>query len=189
MANPAERLLSPRFLALAAMILLAALSRLLPHPPNFTPVESMALFAGALFIDRRLALLVPLVAMAVSDVGLELLMGRGYGFHGLLPLVYACIAATVLLGFALRGRLGVASIAAASVFAALAFFAVTNFAVWWGSSMYPHTWEGLVACYVAALPFLGNGIAGTLFYSALLFGGHALLGRRYPALRAAQPAH
>jgi hypothetical protein len=182
MPKTAEPLLSPRVLALAAMILLVALSRLLPHPPNFAPVESMALFAGALFIDRRLAFLVPLAAMAISDVGLELLMGAGYGFHGLLPLVYACIAGTVLLGVLLRGRIGVASVAIASVVSALGFFAVTNFAVWWGSGLYPQTLEGLVACYVAALPFLRNGIAGALLYSLLLFGGHALLQRRWPAL-------
>jgi hypothetical protein len=182
MPKTAEPLLSPRVLALAAMILLVALARLLPHPPNFAPVESMALFAGALFLDRRLALLVPLAAMAVSDLGLELMMGDGYGFHGLLPLVYACIAATVVLGFLLRGRIGVASVAIASVASALGFFAVTNFAVWWGSGMYPQTLAGLAACYIAALPFLQNAIAGALVYSLILFGGHALLQRRWPAL-------
>jgi hypothetical protein len=184
MAKPVEHLLSPRVLTLTAMILLVALARLLPHPPNFAPVESMALFAGALFVDRRLAILVPLAAMAISDVGLELLMGSGYGFHRLLPLVYVCIAATVLLGFLLRGRIGVAAVAGASVVSALGFFLVTNFAVWWQSSMYPQTWQGLVACYVAALPFLNNAIAGALVYSAVLFGGYALLRRRYPALAA-----
>lgn len=188
MTKPAEPLLSPRVLALAGMILFVALARLLPHPPNFTPVASMALFAGALFLDRRLAVLVPLVAMAVSDVGLALLFGASYGFHKLLPVVYACIALTVVLGFVLRGRIGVLSVGIASVVSALGFFAVTNFFVWWGSSFYPQTVEGLIACYVAALPFLQNALAGALFYSLILFGGHALLRRRYPAL-ALQPAH
>lgn len=187
MTKPAEPLLSPRFLALAAMILFVAMARLLPHPPNFAPVESMALFAGAVFLDKRLAILVPLVAMAISDIGLALLFGAGYGFHKLLPVVYACIAATVVLGFLLRGRIGVLSVGAASVVSALGFFAITNFFVWWGSSFYPQTAQGLIACYVAALPFLKNAIAGALVYSLILFGGHALLRRRYPAL-AAQPA-
>lgn len=187
MTQTSESLLSPRVMTLIGMIVLVALSRLLPHPPNFAPVESMALFAGAWFVDRRLALLVPLAAMAISDVGLELLMGRGYGFHDLLPLVYGCIAATVLLGFALRGRVGVVAVTIASVVSALGFFLITNFATWWGSGMYPQTMEGLIACYVAALPFLKNAIAGALVYSLILFGGYALLRRRYPAL-AAQPA-
>lgn len=177
MTKPAEPLLSPRFLALAAMILFVAMARLLPHPPNFAPVESMALFAGAVFLDKRLAILVPLVAMAISDIGLALLFGAGYGFHKLLPVVYACIAATVVLGF----------LSTPSVVSALGFFAITNFFVWWGSSFYPQTAQGLIACYVAALPFLKNAIAGALVYSLILFGGHALLRRRYPAL-AAQPA-
>lgn len=187
MTKPAEPVLSPRFLALAGMILFVALARLLPHPPNFAPVESMALFAGALFLDRRLAILVPLVAMALSDIGLALLFGAAYGFHSLLSVVYACIAATVLLGFLLRGRIGVLSVGAASVVSALGFFVVTNFFVWWGSSFYAQSADGLLACYVAALPFLKNAIAGALVYSLILFGGYALLRRRYPAL-AAQPA-
>lgn len=185
MSRSAEPLLSPRFLTLAAMIVAVALTRLLPHPPNFAPVESMALFAGAWFVDRRLALLVPLAAMAVSDVGLALLLGMDYGFHSLMPAIYACIAATVLLGFFLRGRVGVTNVAVASVVSAIGFFAVSNFFVWLTSGMYPRTFEGLVACYVAALPFLQNGVAGALLYSLILFGGFELLRRRFPALQAA----
>ncbi len=187
MSQSEQPLISPRFLVIAGMVLLAALARLLPHPPNFAPVESMALFAGALFLDRRLALLVPLLAMVVSDIGLELMMGAGYGFHRLLPVVYALIALTVVMGFFLRNRVSAINVAVASVVSALLFFAVTNFAVWWGSSFYPQTFEGLVACYVAALPFLKNAIAGALFYSLILFGGYALLRRRWPALTL-QPA-
>lgn len=184
MTKAAEHLLSPRGRTLVAMIALVALARLLPHPPNFAPAESMALFAGALFVDRRLALLVPLAAMALSDAGLALLFGAGYGFHGLLPVVYACIAGTVALGFLLRGRIGVGSVAAASVASAVGFFLVTNFAVWWGSAFYAQDASGLLACYVAALPFLKNAIAGALFYSLLLFGGWAVLTRRWPVLAA-----
>lgn len=187
MSHPQQALISPRFLVIAGMVLLAALARLLPHPPNFAPVESMALFAGALFLDRRLALLVPLLAMLVSDIGLELLMGTGYGFHRLLPVVYALIALTVVMGFVLRNRVSTLSVTVASIASALIFFVVTNFAVWWGSSFYPQTFEGLVACYVAALPFLKNAVAGALFYSLILFGGYALMRRRWPALTL-QPA-
>ena len=81
--------------------------------------------------------------------------------------------------------IGVASVALASVASAVGFFLVTNFAVWWGSAFYPQDAGGLLACYVAALPFLKNAIAGALFYSLLMFGGWALLTRRWPVLATA----
>ena len=73
----------------------------------------------------------------------------------------------------------------------LLFFVLTNFGVWLVNGYYPHTVAGLAACYVAAIPFFQNSIAGDLFYTALLFGGFALLQRGVPALRdhrGAQPA-
>jgi hypothetical protein len=64
------------------------------------------------------------------------------------------------------------------------FFAVTNFGTWTLSGMYPLTFSGLAACYVAAIPFFQNTVAGDLFYSGLLFGGFALTERFVPRLRA-----
>jgi hypothetical protein len=136
----------------------------------------VALFGGAYFADRRLALLVPLAAMAVSDLII--------GFHGLLWLVYACVALSTVLGFGLRGKVRPVRVAAYGVLGSTLFFVFTNFGVWLGSSMYPQTWAGLVECYVAGIPFYKNTLAGTLFYSAVLFGGFALLRQRLPQLRA-----
>lgn len=173
---------TPRFVVLLSLIALVVVCRLVGAfvpgitPPNFTPVESLALFGAAYFADRRLAVLLPLAAMALADLVI--------GLHGTLLVVYACIAATSLLGFGLRGRVSTLRVTAFSVVAALGFFLVTNFAVWLGSGMYPLDAQGLVACYVAALPFLKYTLAGTLFYSAVLFGGFELLSRRIPALRA-----
>ena len=81
-----------RFALLVGLIVLAALSRLIPHPPNFAPIAAIALFGGAVFADRRLAYAVPVVAMLLSDLLL--------GFHDQMLLVYACIAAVVWLGSA-----------------------------------------------------------------------------------------
>ena len=70
---------------------------------------------------------------------------------------------------------GVAKTAAgAGLAASILFFVVTNFGVWALDSLYPRTLEGLVICYVAAIPFFANTLAGTLFYTAVLFGGFAL---------------
>ena len=82
-------------LLLGGMIVLAALSRLLPHPPNFSPVEAIALFGGAYFANRWAAVWVPLVAMFLSDLALGLMNGGIYWSYFLSAgylLVYACIA-------------------------------------------------------------------------------------------------
>ena len=165
-----------RWFALAAIMLAAALTRLLPHPPNFNAVGAIALFGGATFSDRRAALLVPIAALLLSDLVL--------GIHRLMPLVYALFGLTVVIGFLLRSRRGALPVASAAIAAATIFYLVTNAAVWSAGHLYPATLEGLVACYVAALPFYGNGVAGNVFFCGLLFGGWALLERGVPSLRA-----
>lgn len=166
------------WMLIATALVLAALSRLLPHPPNFTPLEAMGLFAGAVLLDRRLAFLLPLGAMAISDAGLALLHGMDYGFHSGLPLIYALLAFNVLLGMKLLPQAGALKIAGTGTFAVLFFWTASNFAVWLGSGMYPMSAAGLIACYVAALPFLGNALAGMAFYGLLLFGGWKLWSAR-----------
>lgn len=169
-------MINKRVVVLAAVVLGAACVRLIPHPPNFAPVAALALFAGAHFEDKRMAFILPLVAMLVSDVLL--------GFHSQMLAVYGAFAATVAIGMLLRGRLRVSRVAAAVVGSSVLFFAVTNLAVWALDGLYPHTLEGLVACYVAGIPFFHNTVLGTAFYAALLFGGFAALERWDPRLRA-----
>ena len=172
-------------LLLIGLILLAALSRLIPHPPNVSPVEAVALFGGAYFGSRRVALLVPLLAMFVSDLALGLINGGIYAEYFLSAgflLVYLCIALSTVLGFGLRGRVSASRVMGYSLLGSVLFFVVTNFGAWLGSSMYPQTAAGLVAAYAAGLPFFQNTLLGTLFYAALLFGSFALARNRNPAL-------
>lgn len=152
------------------LILLAAASRLLPHPPNFAPVAAIGLFAGAL-LDRRAAWAVPLVALLASDLVL--------GFYHPMSMLwnYLAFAACLLLGSALLGaRRTLPRMASATLTSAVVFFALSNFGMW-ASGYYPRTWAGLVECYVAALPFFRNTLTSDVFYTAVLFGGHALLMR------------
>lgn len=168
--------LDARLLAILAIILCAALARLLPHPPNVTPLAAMALFGGALLADRRLAFVVPFAALFLSDLLL--------GFHATMPFVYAGFALTVLIGRGFIGeRGGMTRIGAATVAATLLFYAVTNFGVWATQTLYPPTAEGLMASYIAGLPFLRNALLGDLFFAAVIFGGFALAARRMPVLR------
>jgi hypothetical protein len=159
------------------MIVLAALARLVPHPPNFTPIGAMALFGGARFADRRLGFVVPLAALFLSDVVI--------GFHVLMPVVYGSFAFNVLLGRWLRTRRTVVTTAAATLAGSVQFFIVTNFACWVG--FYPHTVEGLVACYVAAIPFFQNTLGGDALFVCVLFGGLTVAERAFPALREPAP--
>ncbi len=162
-----------------ALIAITAVSRLLPHPPNATPIAAMALFGGAYLTDRRLAVLVPLAAMLLSDLVL--------GLHPLLPVVYGAFALTVLLGRWLRGRITPPRVAAATLASAVLFFVVTNAAVWAWGGLYPKSPAGLAAAYVAAIPFFRNTLVGDTVYTVVLFGGYALLERL--ALGAARRAH
>jgi hypothetical protein len=151
----------------AGLILAAALSRLIPHPPNFSPIEASALFAGAYLLDRRAAVLVPILAMLLSDLVL--------GFHALVPVTYGCMALMALAGRWLAGQATVGRVAAISFASATFFFIVSNFFVWLTQGMYPMSFDGLALCYVEALPFFQNEVAGVALYSSVLFGGYALL--------------
>ena len=187
MPSTSPHSLAPGPLLLAGLIVLAALSRLLPHPPNFSPVEAVALFGGAYFARRSLALVVPLLGMLLSDFALGLLNGGEYASYftsaGFLT-VYACIALSTLMGFGLRGRVSALRVGGYSLAGSVLFFLVTNFGAWLASPAYPQDAAGLLAAYVAGIPFFQNTVAGTLLYSALLFGSFALLRERLPALRA-----
>ena len=164
----------PRLYLVVVMILAAAASRLIPHPPNFTPIGAMALFGGAYFADRRLAFLVPLAAMFLSDIFI--------GLHSLMPVVYACFAAIVCMGFWLRGGRRALPIAGAALASSVFFFMATNFGMWALGSWYPKTLPGLVACYVAGIPWFQHTLLGDMFYTAALFGGFWLAERYFPAL-------
>lgn len=168
-----------RLWLITAMIFGAALMRLLPHPPNFTPLGAVALFAGARFGRKSLAFAIPLAAMLASDALLEIT--TGWGFHATLPFVYLALAIAVPVGFLIRSRgIGIGTVAGGSIVASTIFFIVTNFAVWASSGMYPLSLSGLVTCYVAAIPFFGNTIAGDLFFSGVLFGTFALAEKKLP---------
>ena len=170
-------MLNPRFCALVSMVLAGAAMRLMPHPPNFTPIAAIALFGGAHFASKRTAFAVPLAAMFASDLVLS------GGYHSMMPVVYACFATIVGLGLLIRRRRSPLSIGAAAVAGSVLFFAVTNFGVWAVFTFYPKTLEGLIACYIAAIPYFRNTLAGDMAFTLLFFGSFAVAERYVSALR------
>ena len=174
--NSSHTLIYRSLLALAIIVIAAAL-RIAPHPWNFTPIGAMALFSGALVRDRRLTYAFPVLALFAGDLFVGL-----YNVKVML-VVYASFLLSVFIGRWLQNRRTIARISAATLLGAIQFFVVTNFAAWQFLNGYPHTASGLLACYIAGIPFFWNTLAGDAFYAALFFGAFALAERFVPALR------
>ena len=148
---------------LLSLICFLVASRVIPHPPNFTPVLAVAIFAPYFARELVVAVAIPLVAMVLSDLII--------GLHSSMIWVYGAVAASVVISHYLRQTgshmVRIGSLAFGS---SLLFFIVTNFGVWLGSDFYPQTAKGLIACYVAALPFFGNTLVSTVAFSGLFYG-------------------
>lgn len=180
-----NRTISISWIVVSSMILFAALSRLLPHWPNFTAVGAMALFGASHLRKPAHAALVSLSALYLSDLIINNVLYAEYYtsfFWGFDTGVYVGFALILGIGALLRGRVGVATVGAAAVLSSVTFFLVTNAFHWWSSGMYPHTTAGLLMSYTAGLPFLWNTLLGDLFFSGLLFGGYAWLAQRVKVL-------
>lgn len=138
---------------LITFILLTVLFRLMPHPPNFTPVTSLALFSGLMFKRKWLSIIVPIVSMLLSDMIL--------GFGLISMWVYIAFILVTISGWYLN-KMNVKSILISSMI----FFIISNFGVW--ILGYPHTIESLLICYTLAIPFFGYSIIGDLCWGLLI---------------------
>lgn len=153
------------------LILVAAASRFLPHPPNVVCVGAIGLFAGCYLAGRR-AYLVPLAILLLSDLVGQVLRIPGMGFYQpiTMAMVYAGAMAAVPIGRLMNGRSQrLRLVPLGSLGATTLFFLISNFGVWLGG-WYSMTLAGLFACYVAAIPFFGYSLIGDLAFSLVLFG-------------------
>lgn len=151
------------------LIILGIASRLLPHPPNFTPVTALALFAPAYIKNKYLAIIFPLAIMVVSDIFL--------GFHNVIAFVYGSFILVALLGLYLYKHKTLKNIILITLASSLLFFVITNFGVWLVTPWYQKTWSGLLLCYTLAIPFLRNSLLGDIFYVGMIFGSYELVVR------------
>ena len=150
------------FLAITTIIALS-LFRLIPHPPNFTPIFAISVFAGIKFKNNLFSYLVPVFAMLVSDAII--------GFHSGMIIIYSAI---VLSAFISR-RFN--TINTSVLGSCILFYLITNFQVWVMSSSYPKSLNGILECYTLAIPFLGMTLLSTFFYSYVLFYGYSFLSK------------
>jgi hypothetical protein len=148
-------------------VVLAAASRVVPHPWNFTPMIAVALFGGARIERSWLAAIAVVGCLALGDIVL------GAFPYGGMEWVYGSMLLVVATGRLLRTRTGMVATLVAALGAGFVFFVVTNFAVFIGGGLYPRTAAGFVECYTAALPFYRNQIVGDVLFTSALFGLYA----------------
>jgi len=134
------------------LIIFGIISRIIPHPPNFSPVTAIALFSGLNFFNKKIAFTIPLVILIISDFFL--------GFSLINLFVYISFLTVVFIGTRIK-KIRVNNIFLSS----LIFFLISNFGVWLIG--YPKTPDGLLLCYTMAIPFFGYSIAGDLFFGFL----------------------
>jgi hypothetical protein len=168
---------STRFIVITLLVIAAALTRalpyLIPHTWNFTAIGALAIFGGAQFSDKRLAFIIPITAMAVSDV----FIGNGFSL-----VVYTGFVAMVACGFLIRNKVNTTNVILVSFISASVFFLITNFAFLYPSTRYSHNISGILTSYAAGLPFFRNMLIGNLVFSSILFGAFYLLSKRFIGL-------
>jgi len=172
--------MNKKIITICTLIAVAALSRLLPHLPNFSPIAAIALFGGAFFSNRIMAFVVPFVALILSDLFLD-----RYPMTEMLP-VYCSFAMVVLIGFNLQKNKSAVRIAGLSLVSSVLFYLITNFVFLYPEGsinmMYPHTFVGMMESYTMAIPFFQNTLMGDLFYTSALFGAYYLIKINLPKL-------
>jgi hypothetical protein len=175
-------------IALCGLALAAAVMRLVPHPPNFTPMAALALFCGAQLGRRPAAFWIPLAAMLISDLYLGFFV-YGFGlFHAQMPLIYVSFALIALLGTINYRRIEPVRVGVTVLAGSLLFFWLSNLGVWLTGTMYPKNLAGLATCYVAAIPYYRNMLMGDLFYAYVFFGGWAFAQQFVAAAQQSAPA-
>lgn len=177
---------SPLILSAVLLIIAAAFTKFFPHYPNFTAIGAIAVFGGSVIKDKKLAFLLPLGALLLSDICLQLFTSTP-GFYGTSQyFVYAAFLIITALATFMQKR-SIVNIALAAIWSGVIFFIISNLGVWFSSDYYPKTLAGLGACYWAAIPFYKNelfgnfalnSILGNAFYSALLFGAYSLVEKK-----------
>ena len=164
-------------------IIAAVASRLVPHLPNFTAMESIALFAGAYLGWKALAALLPIITWYASDLFINNTVSRVWypevegivWFTNDMFWVYISAIVMIFIGAKALKKWNPAKLAISAVGASLLFFVVTNFGTWMSGTMYPMNGAGLLACFTAALPFLKSSLMSNLAFTAVLFGGYELV--------------
>ena len=169
--NMKKLIIERRFCAIVLVVFFISFARIIPHPPNFTPVLAVGLFAGAFLQSRHSAILLVFASMFFSDLFL--------GFHSTFFFTYFSLFLCVMIGGFLKNNTKLLPVFGATIASSFLFYLITNFGVWMVYSIYPNTFSGLLQSYIAGIPFFGNSLAGNFFYVGIVFGGFSLIEKRF----------
>ena len=162
------------YIGVISLILFASFTRIIPHMPNFTPIGAMALFGGAYLKNKNHAFLIPIISLWISDIIINNFILSYYNdftwFYPGFLWQYGSFFIMILIGFFFLKKISFKNVFITSLCSSLLFFVITNFGVWISGSMYPLSLEGLLICFLAALPFYKGTLLGFIFYSSFLFG-------------------
>ena len=145
------------------LILILALARLIPHPPNFTPVIAVAILSGYFFKNLNFSLIILLIAMLISDLFI--------GFYENVFFVYASLLLITFIFHKISKKINFKNLFIFSFAGSLIFFIISNFGVWILGSPgvdnlpYDKNLNGLIECYILAIPFFGNTFLSTVIFS------------------------
>ena len=156
------------------IIFLVSLTRIFPLPPNFTPILALAIFGGAYLPNRITAISLPIISMFISDLII--------GFHSQIFTVYATIILLSILGHLMKTK-NFKNFAITGFTGSLIFFIITNFSVWLGGSLYPLTIDGIIQCYIMAIPFFHNTLISTILFLTILFFGYTFAEKKISNLK------
>ena len=175
--------MSRKNLLATGLIVIAVVSRIIPHLPNFTPIESIALFSGAYLASKRLSFILPLLGIYLADLVLNNTIYRSFypesdsfiWISGYMVWTFLAMIGIVFFGRLLKNKIKPLNILGFSILGSLLFFILSNFGVWLGSVVYPKSITGLMECYTMAIPFFRNSLLSNLMFTAVLFGSMEIL--------------
>ena len=174
---------------LSIIILLAAFTRIMPHPPNFSPMAAIGLFGAAHFAKKWQAFFIPLIGIWVSDLVINNYVYSSSSsnfvwFYSGFYWQYISYILIIFAGLFIFNRgISLTKMFGGMISSSGIFFLVSNFGVWAGGTMYPKNFGGLITCYAAGVPFIHNTIISDILFTTVLFGTYYLLQVEYSSLK------
>lgn len=177
---------------LSIIILLAAFTRIMPHPPNFSPMAAIGLFGAAHFAKKWQAFFIPLIGIWISDLVINNYVYSSSSsnivwFYSGFYWQYISYILIIFAGLFIFNRgISLTKTVGGVISSSGIFFLVSNFGVWAGGTMYPKNFGGLITCYAAGIPFIHNTIISDVLFTTVLFGAYYLLQVEYSSLKIKQ---
>ena len=144
-----------------SIIFILVFSRLIPHPPNFTPIITVSIMSAFLFKNFYTSLTVLLISMLLSDFFI--------GTHSNMIFVYFSLFLVCYISYTRFIKFNYKNIFVYSIMGSLLFFVISNFGVWFLGNLYTPDLNGLINCYILAIPFFKNIIISTVFFSYIAY--------------------